>query len=86
MHTPTLVVVRLPFDRGVARAHAGIAAARPRRGRPIAQVDYQITAIARARGMAVATRNIRDFEDMGIELYTTPGMVHEAERRKPSPA
>ena len=59
----------LPFDSGAARAYAGIAAARRRRGRPIAQADCQIAAIARARGMAVATRNIRDFDDMGIEIF-----------------
>ena len=59
----------LPFDSGAARAYAGIAAERCRRGRPIAQADCQIAAIARSCGMAVATRNIRDFEDMGIEIF-----------------
>ena len=59
----------LPFDSGAARAYAGIAAARRRGGRPIAQADCQIAAIAWARGMAVATRNIRDFEDMGIDIF-----------------
>ena len=59
----------LPFDSGAARAYAGIAAARRQRGRPIAQADCQIAAIARSRGMAVATRNVRDFEDMGIEIF-----------------
>ena len=59
----------LPFDSVASRAYAVIAAARRRRGRPIAQADCQIAAIARARGMAVATRNIRDFEDMGIEIF-----------------
>ena len=58
----------LPFDSGAARAYAGIAAARRWGGRPIAQADCQIAAIARARGMAVATRNVRHFEDMGIEI------------------
>ncbi len=58
----------LPFDSGAARAYAGIAAARRRMGRPISQADGQITAIARFRGMAVATRNIRDFEDTGIDV------------------
>lgn len=58
----------LPFDSGAARSYAGIAASRRRRGRPIAQADCQIAAIARARGMEVATRNVRDFEDMGIEI------------------
>lgn len=37
-------------------------------GRPIAPADCQIAAIATSRSMVVATRNIRDFEDMGIEL------------------
>ena len=59
----------LPFDSGAARAYAGIAAARRRAGRPFAQADCQIAAIAQARGMAVATRNVRDFEDMGIEIF-----------------
>lgn len=58
----------LPFDSGAARAYAGIAAARRRGGRPIAQADCQIAAIAQARGMAVATRNVRHFKDMGIEI------------------
>ena len=58
----------LPFDSGAARAYAEIAAARRRLGRPIPEADCQIAAIARSRGMAVATRNIRDFKDMGIEI------------------
>ena len=58
----------LPFDSSAAGAHAWIAAARRRWGRPIAQADCQIAAIAQARGMAVATRNVRDFEDIGIEI------------------
>ena len=59
----------LPFDSGAARVYAGIAAARRRMGRPITQADCQIAAIVRSRGMAVATRNIRDFEDMGIDIF-----------------
>ena len=62
----------LPFDSAAARAYAGIAAARCRRGRlgrPAAQADCQIAAIARSRGMAVATRNVRDFEEMGIDVF-----------------
>ena len=58
----------LPFDREAASAYAEIAAARRRTGRPISQPDCQIAAIARSRGMAVATRNLRDFEDMGIDV------------------
>ncbi len=59
----------LPFDSGAARAYANIAAKRRFAGRAVAPADCQIAAIARARGMAVATRNVRDFEDMGVELF-----------------
>ena len=59
----------LPFDSDAARAYAEIAAGRRGIGRPIGQADGQIAAIARARGMAVATRNVRDFEDMGIDIF-----------------
>ncbi len=59
----------LPFDSDAARTYAGIAAARRVLGRPVSQADCQIAAIARSRGMAVATRNVRDFEDMGIDIF-----------------
>ena len=58
----------LPFDSQAARAYAEIAAARRAAGRLVPQADCQIAAIARARGMAVATRNVRHFEEMGIEV------------------
>ncbi|MDE0256679.1 MAG: type II toxin-antitoxin system VapC family toxin [Rhodospirillaceae bacterium] len=58
----------LPFDSDAARAYADIAAKRRLAGRPFAPADCQIAAIARARGMAVATRNVRDFEDTGLDV------------------
>ena len=58
----------LPFDSAAARAYADIAAGRRSAGRPIAPADCQIAAIARSRGMAVATRNVRDFGDIDIEV------------------
>ena len=58
----------LPFDSGAARAYANIAAAHRAAGRTVAPADCQIAAIARSRGMAVATRNVRDFDDIGIEV------------------
>jgi predicted nucleic acid-binding protein len=58
----------LPFDSGAARAYADIAARRRSAGRPVASADCQIAAIAQSRRMAVATRNVRDFEDADIEL------------------
>lgn len=58
----------LPFDSEAAREYADIAASRRAAGRPVAPADVQIAAIARSRGMCVATRNVRDFEGMEIEL------------------
>ncbi len=58
----------LPFDSAAARAYAEIAAARRSAGRPVSQADCQIAAIAHARGLALATRNVRDFAGMGIEI------------------
>ena len=56
----------LPFDSAAARAYADIAADRRSSGRPISPADCQIAATARSRGMAVVTRNVRDFEASGI--------------------
>ena len=58
----------LPFDSDAARVYAAIAAGRRATGRPIAEADCQIAAITRSRGIALATRNIRDFQDMGIDI------------------
>ena len=58
----------LPFDSDAAMAYAAVASGRRASGRPVAQADCQIAAIARSRGMAVATRNVRDFVDMGIAV------------------
>lgn len=58
----------LPFDRAAASAYAAIGAERRRIGRPIAPLDAQIAAIARAHGAAVATRNVADFNGCGIEV------------------
>jgi len=58
----------LPFDRVAASAYAEIGAERRRLGRPIGTLDAQIAAIARAHGAAVATRNLADFTDCGINV------------------
>lgn len=58
----------LPFDSSAARAYARIAANRRRAGRSVPQADGQIAAIAHAHRLAVATRNVRDFADTGIDV------------------
>ncbi len=57
-----------PFDSNAARGYAAIVAGRRNAGRPISQFDCQIASIARSRGAAVATRNVTDFDDAGIEV------------------
>jgi predicted nucleic acid-binding protein len=58
----------LPFDSEAAEAFADLAAARRQAGRPIAQADAQIAAIARSRGAELATRNVPDFEGCGVAV------------------
>ena len=67
----------LPFDSAAAVAFAEIAATRRQAGRPIAQADAQIAAIARSRGAALATRNVPDFDECGIDVvnpWTASGL------------
>ena len=58
----------LPFDRAAAREYADIAASRRAVGHRVAPADCQIAAIARSRGMEVATRNVRDFDGIGVGI------------------
>lgn len=58
----------LPFDSLAAKAYAEIASQRRAAGRPIAEADCQIAAIARANAAMVATRNVRDFDKCGVAV------------------
>jgi predicted nucleic acid-binding protein len=58
----------LPFDSRAAICYSEIVFQRRRFGAPIGPLDAQIAAIARDRNMAIATRNIRDFQYCGIDL------------------
>lgn len=58
----------LPFDERASVRHAEIVTGRERIGRPIGVADAQIAAICRDSGTTLATRNITDFEETGIEL------------------
>ena len=56
------------FDSDAARAFAKIAARRRSLGQPISHADAQIAAIAQVRKATLATRNLGDFQDCGIEV------------------
>ena len=58
----------LAFDAAAAQAYAEIAASRRDARRPISQADCQIAAIARSKGLAVATRDIEDFAGCGVDV------------------
>ena len=58
----------LAFGSESALPYARIAADRRRAGRPISGFDAQIAAIARTVGAVIATRNVADFADCGVEV------------------
>jgi len=58
----------LVFDEPAAQHFSQIASRRRRLGRPIAEFDAQIAAIASVHGATLATRNTADFEGCGIRL------------------
>jgi toxin FitB len=58
----------LPFDEAAAQHFPHIAASRRKRGRPIAELDAQIAAIASLHGSVLATRNTAEFEGCGVRV------------------
>jgi hypothetical protein len=58
----------LPFTPDAAQAFARLAAQRRRDGRSIARFDALIAACALSVGAAVATRDLRGFEDSGLTV------------------
>ena len=56
------------FESDAARFFSKIAAHRRALGRPISHADAQIAAIARVRSAKLATRNVEDFEDCGVDV------------------
>lgn len=58
----------LDFDRLAAYAYGNIMAGRRRVGRPMSVPDGQIAAIAVANRCSIATRDMRGFEGLAVEL------------------
>jgi hypothetical protein len=58
----------LSFDSEAADMYAEVAASRQMAGKPISQFDAMIVAMARSRGASLATRNVKDFEDCGVDV------------------
>ncbi|MEU1983820.1 type II toxin-antitoxin system VapC family toxin [Nocardia sp. NPDC019395] len=56
------------YDFRAARIYGRIVAERRRRGRPIGYADAQIAAICLANDCPVATRNVKDFTDLGLAI------------------
>ena len=56
------------FESDAARFFSKIASHRRAIGKPISHADAQIAAIARLRNASLATRNIADFDDCGVDL------------------
>jgi len=58
----------LAFESDAARVFSRIAAHLRALGKPVSHADAQIAAIARVRGAKLATRNVADFEDCGLDI------------------
>ena len=56
------------FDEAAAQAAGVIAAEQRRAGRPVEIRDVQIAGVARSRKAALATRNRKHFEGLGLPL------------------
>lgn len=56
------------FDSAAAEEAAKLAARRQRRGRPVDLQDIQIAGIALTRRAALATRNVRHFDGLNVNL------------------
>ena len=56
----------LAFDERAAELYPEVMGRRRAKGRALGSLDGQIASIARANELAVATRNVRDFEECGL--------------------
>jgi len=58
----------LTFDKASAHLYGEVMGRRKEIGRPLSVPDGQIASIARSKGFAVATRNVRDFLECGVDI------------------
>lgn len=65
----------LPFDELAAHEYAALVATRNKAGMPISTEDAQIAAIALQKGMALATRNTKDFRKISELVLLDPWLA-----------
>ena len=76
--TQSLVLPRVSVagvDQGIALLAASIRADRKRQGKPVGYADGLIAATAKHRGLILAMRNVRDFDDvagLNVENWFDP--------------
>lgn len=58
----------LSFDEAAAHRYGDVMGRRKEIGRPLGLLDAQIASIAWSAGYSVATRNVQDFLECGIEI------------------
>ncbi|MDX6236005.1 MAG: toxin FitB, partial [Kribbellaceae bacterium] len=58
----------LPFDAAAAAVYPLVVTQRERVGMPIDGFDAQIAAICRTRDARLATRDLKDFVDTGLDV------------------
>ncbi len=73
----------LPWDTTTGHEWARLVVKLRRRGRKMSLFDSMIAATARTHGLAIVTRNVRDFEPAGVEVLNPfsgrggPDAVHD---------
>jgi predicted nucleic acid-binding protein len=58
----------LPYDASAARRYADLRASRRTAGQPLSAEDGMIAAICLDHGATLATRNVKDFRGLGVDL------------------
>jgi toxin FitB len=58
----------LPYDKGVAQIWAKLVTDAEKKGKTIPAFDSIIAATAKAHACLVVTRNVRDFENVGVDV------------------